>query len=142
MNSIEVEVGGKTYTINKFRATVGRKIVAQYPLTALPKTADYEQNEAVMLLLMSHVEVHLPDGGKLPLNTRALVDNHVLSWDDLVNIEYQTLKFNCPFMQNGAMTPLVEMIKNTAAKYLSEVMEQAIGSAISNQLFSGGGEEQ
>lgn len=133
MSSTEIIVGSKTYTINKFRATVGRKIVSQYPLTALPKMASYEQNEEVMLMLMAHVEVHLANGSKLPLSTRELVDNHVDSWDSLVSLEYQTLKFNCPFMQEEGMNSLANMLKDTAAKYLTDIVEKAIGNAISGE---------
>lgn len=138
MNSVDITIRDKTYTINKFRPTVGRKIVAQYPLTALPKMANYDQNEAIMVLLMSHVHVHLPNNVKLPLNTVDLINNHVASWDDLVNLEYQTLKFNCPFMQGDNMGSLMDMIKNVASEYLVDIVEKAMGIAIANQM---GGEE-
>lgn len=136
MRSIDVNIGGKTYTLNKFKATVGRRIVAQYPLTAMPKMASYDQNEEVMLLLMSHVEVHTSSGLKIPLTTKDLVDNHVESWDDLVSIEYQTLKFNCPFMQGTAAASLMETIKDVASHYLVDIVEKAIGMAMSGQVSS------
>lgn len=136
MKSMEITIKGKTYTLNQFRPTVGRKIVAQYPLTAIPKMASYDQNEEIMVLLMSHVHVHLPGGVKMPLNTIDLIDNHVPSWDDLVNLEYQTLKFNCPFMQDGGASSMMEAIKGFASEYLVDIVEKAIGVAIANQMSS------
>lgn len=122
----DVEIGGKTYTINKFKPTDGRKIVAGYPLTLAPKIGDYAANEQLMQLLMSYVEVHLADGSKMKLTTKALIDNHVPEWDDLVSLEYQTLQANCKFMQGEGLHSFMDLIKEAASKYLVEIMQGAM----------------
>lgn len=122
-----IVVGGKTYIIRKFRAIEGRRIVAGYPITAIPKFGDYNGNEEIMLRLMSHVSVVItgrPEG--LPLTTRELVDNHVLSWEGLVEIEYEVLKFNCPFLQSENMKPFMEVVKDAAADYLAQIVTKAM----------------
>ncbi len=122
----EITVGDKTYTINKFKPTDGRRIVAGYPLTLAPKVGDYDANEQLMQLLMSYVQVHLSDGSKLALTTKALIDNHVPTWDDLVALEYQTLQANCPFMQGDGLRSFTDMIKEAASRYLVEIMQSAM----------------
>lgn len=122
----EVTLSGKTYTINKFKPTDGRKIVAGYPITLAPRIGNYDANEQLMQLLMSHVQVHLENGTKIALTTKALIDNHVLSWDDLVSLEYETLKANCKFMQDGNLMSFVDTIKQAATKFLMEIVEDAM----------------
>lgn len=128
MNSKIIEIGGKTFTINKFRPTEGRRIIAGYPITAMPKFGDYDKNEEIMLRLMAHVEVHI-GGNTLPLSTSALIDNHVGSWELLVELEYETLKFNCPFLEAKNMKPFTDMVGEFAAGYLADVMVKAMGMA-------------
>jgi len=87
----------RTYVISKFPAIAGREIVAKYPLTAIPKLADYSGNEAVMFQLMAYVAVKLPSGVDQPLSTKALIDNHVPDWETLVKIEIEMMKYNTSF---------------------------------------------
>ncbi|WVW37737.1 tail assembly chaperone protein [Aeromonas phage Gekk3-15] len=125
--SKEVQIGGKTYTIHKFRPTEGRRIIAGYPVTALPKFGDYDRNEEIMFRLMSHVEVHVAGGRTLKLETQALIDNHVGSWENLVELEFAALKFNCPFLDGDNMKPFAEMVSEFAAGYLADIMTRAMG---------------
>lgn len=125
-----VVIGDKTYTINKFKATEGRRIIAGYPVTAIPKFGDYERNEEIMLRLMMHIEVHLQGGNKVVLQTKELIDNHVPSWEQLVELEYEALKFNCPFMQGDGLKPFIESLKESAASYVAEIMEKALLSRV------------
>lgn len=132
MNSKIIELGGKTFTINKFRPTEGRRIIAGYPITAMPKFGDYDKNEEIMLRLMAHVEVHIGNN-TLPLTTAALIDNHVGSWELLVELEFEALKFNCPFLEAKNMKPFTDMVSEFAAGYLADVMEKAMGLAMTSK---------
>lgn len=124
-NKIQFEVGGKSYVAEKFKPTEGRRIVAGYPISAMPKVGNYEDNEAVMLRLMSHVSV-ITAAGPLRLETIELINNHVVSWENLVEIEYQVLKFNCPFLSADTMKPFIEVVKDAAANYVTETLSKVI----------------
>lgn len=101
-----VTLGGKTYHVGKFPATVGREVLTQYPATGIPKVGDYAANDALMLKVLSYVEVET-DAGLLRLNSRALVDNHVVGDDTigaaevLVKLEWAAMQHNFSFFRNG-----------------------------------------
>lgn len=121
---IEKEIGGRTYRINKYGALTGRAIIVQYPLSALIQNKDYDRNEEVMLRLMSTVEVKLPDDKYQPLSTRALIDNHIESWDELVMIEIESLKFNAPQFFDGTTSGLLGRLDNWVTKKLTTILSE------------------
>lgn len=96
----QIELSGKVYNLGKFPATVGREILTQYPTSALPKLGDYKINEELMLRLMSYVSVET-EKGPLRLSTRALVDNHIGSAEDLMRLEWAMMEKNFAFFANG-----------------------------------------
>src|SRR4051812_21747791 len=81
------------YVLSKFPAVQGREIIAKYPTSALPKIGDYAVSEEVMLKLMSFVAAE-SNGTQVRLATRALVDNHVPSWEMLARIEMAMMEKN------------------------------------------------
>jgi hypothetical protein len=106
----------RTYIISKFPAVEGREIVAKYPLSALPKLGDYQVSEDIMLKLMCFVAVD-NNGKPLRLTTRALVNNHIGSWEILAKIEMAMMEYNCSFFTNGkALTSLNELCRKAAQK--------------------------
>lgn len=92
----------KVYILSKFPAIAGREITTQYPTSAAPKIGDYKTNEELMLKLMCYVGVPV-DGRPEPqmLVTSALVDNHVPDFETLLKIEWEMMKYNCSFFNNG-----------------------------------------
>ena len=66
----------------------------------MPKIGDYAASEETMLKLMSYVERVYPDRVQ-PLINKALVDNHIPSWEVLARIEVETINYNCTFFRNG-----------------------------------------
>lgn len=126
----ELTLSGKNYIINKFGAIAGRAIVAQYPLTMILQNKEYVRNEEVMMRLMSHVEIVLGDGTTQCLTTRALIDNHVEDWSDLVSIELAALKFNAPQFFDGTAGSILSKADNWLTAKLSEIMSKAIGENI------------
>jgi hypothetical protein len=94
----------KTYILSMFPAIAGREIVANYPLTAIPKASDYKANEETMLKLMGFVGVKLPNGNTQPLATRALVDNHIPDYETLVKVEIAMMQYNTSFFGTGEIS--------------------------------------
>lgn len=92
----EIEINGKIYRISKFPATVGREIVAKYPISNMPKLGDYKVSEEIMIKLMSYVEVVLPERS-IRLTTIDLINNHVPGWEVLARLEWEMLQHNCSF---------------------------------------------
>lgn len=102
----EIEIDGKIYIISHFPAIAGREIMAKYPTSIMPKVGDYAVNEETMLKLMSYVAIPGPNVGAIPLrlNSRALIDNHIKSWETLGKIEIAMMEYNCSFFQNGRIS--------------------------------------
>lgn len=111
----------KSYLLSKFPAVAGREIVAKYPLSNLPKLGDYGVSEEVMLKLMGYVAVDTP-AGPLPLNTRALVDNHVPDWEVLARLEWAMLEYNCSFFGNGQTSAFFDNIGAKAPQWISQML--------------------
>jgi hypothetical protein len=130
MNTMSLDLNGKTYIIHKFSPIEGRRIVTSYPLTALPSIADYEKNEEAMLQLMKFVDV-VVDGNPLRLETAALVNNHIPEWKDLVKIELETLKFNCPFITDDNIRNFGQIIIGMVMNGLHEHINSYL-----NKVFS------
>jgi hypothetical protein len=103
--------GKKVFILSKFPAIAGREIVTQYPMSAAPKVGDYSTNEDLMLKLMRHVGVHI-EGRPEPLilENRALVDNHVPDFETLLKIEWEMMRYNCSFFQNGKASSFLELL--------------------------------
>ncbi len=111
----------KQYVISKFPAIAGREIVCKYPLSGMPKLGDYAVNEETMLKLMCYVAVPT-ESGSLRLNTRALVDNHVASWETLGRLEVAMLEYNCSFFGNGRASTFLDGIAQKAQVSISKIL--------------------
>lgn len=124
----EIEVGGKAYRISKFPATVGREIVAKYPVSNMPKLGDYKVSEEVMLKLMSYVEVVLPERS-IRLITQELVNNHVPDWEALAQLEWEMLQYNCSFLTGGKSLSFLEKLAHLAERKISEILTASLGKS-------------
>ena len=118
----DVEIDGKVYILSKFPAVAGREIVAKYPLSGMPKIGDYKVNEETMLKLMAYVGVRLESGTVLQLQTRALVDNHVPSWEVLAKLEWSMLEYNCSFFGNGRASTFLEGIAQKLPSMITSIL--------------------
>jgi hypothetical protein len=121
----EIEINGKNFILSKFPAIAGREIVAKYPLSGLPKLGDYAVNEETMLKLMAYVAVDT-GGQKLPLTTRALVDNHVGDWETLAKVEMAMLEYNCSFFQNGRIRSFFQDIAQKLPALISKILTDSL----------------
>ena len=131
---IEIEVtlpdGTKTekaYTISKFPAVAGREIIAQYPVSGLPKLGDYDTNEKIMFKILSYVAITLPNGNSLPLNSKALIDNHVPDWEALARLEMKMMEYNVSFFRDGRVSgfldDLLEKLPDAISSMLTRLLE-------------------
>lgn len=122
MQAVVFELNGHRYNVGKWPATVGREIMVKYPLSNLPKIADYGLSEEIMLKLMRHVEAVLPDGRPMRLETKALIDNHVPDWETLIQIEYASMRHNCSFFRNGKASHFLAEVMSLALTKISETL--------------------
>lgn len=124
----EIDINGKTYRISKFPATVGREIVAKYPVSNMPKLGDYKVSEEVMLKLMSYVEAVLLERS-IRLSTQELVNNHVPDWEVLAQLEWEMLSYNCSFLTNGKSLSFFEKLAHLAEQKISEILTASLGKS-------------
>lgn len=132
----EVEIDGKIFLISKFPAMAGRKIVSQYPITALPKVGDYEENEKLSLEMMNYVGV-MVEGNPEPLrlSTRSLVDNHAVNWERVIKLEAALMGYNCSFFENGSLSTFLENILEMLPDWIAEIVTLSLArlSALEKQ---------
>lgn len=124
----EIEINGKTYRISKFPATVGREIIAKYPVSNMPKIGDYQVSEEIMVKLMSFVEVVAGDRS-IRLMTRELINNHVPDWEALTQLEWEMLQYNCSFLTNGKSLSFLEKLAHLAEQKISEMLTASLGKS-------------
>lgn len=117
----ETVIDGKTFILSKCPATAGRRIVALYPSTALPKVGNYDLNEETMLNLISFVAIKNGDQ-MIQLTTKGLVDNHVGSWETLAKLEMAMLEYNCSFLQNGRISTFFDDFAQKLPTWISEML--------------------
>lgn len=118
----EVVVDGKVYVISKFPAVAGRKIMTQYPISAVPKIGEYTTNEEMMYLIMTYVAVkNTATNTELQLVNRDLIDNHVPSWETLMKLEYLMMEYNCSFLANGKVSTFLESIAEKLPSWITKI---------------------
>lgn len=111
-----------TYILSNFDAVEGRRIVSQYPMTGLPKVGNYEENEKLMLRLMSYVAVVTVDGRKLRLSTMELINNHVPHFEMLAKIEMKMMEKNCSFFRDGRSLDFLDNIAQIFSRQILEML--------------------
>ena len=109
------------YVLSKFPAVQGREIIAKYPTSALPKIGDYAVSEDVMLKLMCFVAAE-SNGTLVRLTTRALVDNHVPTWEILAKIEMAMMEKNCSFFRRGTLSASLADVAQKSLQKISEML--------------------
>lgn len=118
----EVVVDGKVYVISKFPAVAGRKIMTQYPISAIPKVGEYGTNEEMMYLIMTYVAVkNVANNTELQLVNRDLIDNHVPNWETLMKLEYLMMEYNCSFLANGKVSTFLESIAEKLPSWITKI---------------------
>ena len=121
----QIEIKGKQYIISKFPAVAGREIITQYPISAIPKLGDYQANEALLFKMLAYCAVVLPDGNKLSLTTRAVIDNHVPSWEALMTLEKEVLEYNCSFLEQGGLLAFLSGLAENIPALITSISTQS-----------------
>jgi len=116
-----VNIDGKDFILSKFPAVAGRKIMAMYPLSSIPKFGDYKTNEEVMLMLMGYVGVKVGDQ-TIQLTTQGLIDNHTGSWETLAKVEIAMMEYNCSFFQNGRISSFFDDFAQKLPQWISKML--------------------
>lgn len=123
----------RTYIIHKFPAVAGREIVTKYPLSNIPRVAEYGQSEEVMFKLMAYVGVPVAGNPPLMLTTRALVDNHMPDWETLMKVEMAVLEYNVSFFGKGAISGFFESIAPKAAAWISKTLIPSLVASLQTE---------
>lgn len=125
----EEVIDGKIFILSKFPAIAGREIITQYPLSLIPKVGEYKVNEELMLKIMNYVAIPMKDREPLLLTTKALIDNHISSWETLIQIEANMIDYNCSFFRDGRISTFFQDIAQNIPQWISKIL-----IALSDQL--------
>ena len=123
----QIEVNKVPCIISKIPAVDAREIFSKYTSSNIPKVGEYEASEAVMLKMMTYVARVTPEGDNIRLTTKALVNNHVPDWETLVKLEWEMLKYNCSFFQNGKASDFLKSIARLAESKGTEMLVGLLG---------------
>lgn len=123
----------RTYIIHKFPAVAGREIVTKYPLSNIPKVAEYQQSEEVMFKLMAFVGVPMQGNPPLMLTTRVLVDNHMPDWETLMKVEMAVLEYNVSFFGKGAISGFFASMSPKVAAWISETLIPSLVASLQTE---------
>ncbi|MDC9614886.1 hypothetical protein PSI19_13650 [Xenorhabdus khoisanae] len=114
-----------TFIISRLPATVGREILAKYPLANAPKIGDYAISHEAMLKMMRYVAVER-DGDEILLKTQILIDNHVPDGEALIRLELEMLRYNTSFFgadgSRGFLQFLLDKIKGSLPSIIKTLM--------------------
>lgn len=121
-------LGGKNFVLTKFPATVGREIITQYPMTALPKIGEYKTNHSLMLKIMSYVGVEV-DGRPEPLmlSTEDLINNHVRKTEDLMRLEWAMIEYNFDFFADGRASNFLDLMADRISPWVTKISMDLLG---------------
>ena len=121
------DIDGKEreFILSRFSATVGREVFAKYAINAVPKLGEYTSNEEMMYRMMQYVGVKLGDSIQT-LSTQALVDNHTGDAETLVKLEWEMLRHNFSFFQNGSLSNYLENLAQMFLVKLSQMLTPSL----------------
>ncbi|MBE5250941.1 hypothetical protein [Mixta mediterraneensis] len=128
-----------TFVISRLPATLGREILAKYPLSNAPKIGDYEIGKEAMLKMMANVAV-VRDGAEICLKTQTLIDNHVPDGEALIRLELEMLRYNTSFFGNagskGFLPYLLGKISDSLPSIIKTLMDSLQSSSQKNSPAS------
>ena len=116
-----------TFIISRLPATIGREILAKYPLSNAPKIGDYEVSKEAMLKMMAYVAVE-KEGQEIYLKTSTLIDNHVPDGEALIRLELEMLKYNTSFFGNGGSQNFLQYLFGKISGSLPSIIKTLMAS--------------
>lgn len=112
----------KDFIISRIPATKARKLITQYPLTGAPKIGNYEENEKLMIQLLSFTAVIGPEGVEIPLTTMGLIDNHVADGEMLLKLEFAMMEYNTNFFKIGRVSKGLDSLSAKVGQLLTQTL--------------------
>ena len=88
----EIKIGEKTFIVHKAPATVAYDFAIKYRM-ALEKQ-DPDELAKCNYMLLKYVEVLLEDGRKVPLDNKGIIDQHIQSATDLLELQQKAVAVN------------------------------------------------
>ncbi|SFN98188.1 hypothetical protein [Xenorhabdus japonica] len=116
-----------TFIISRLPATVGREILAKYPLSNAPKIGDYAISHEAMLKMMRYVAVER-DGEEMLLKTQTLIDNHVPDGEALIRLELEMLRYNTSFFGADGSLGFLQFLLDKISGSLPSIIKTLMGS--------------
>ncbi len=89
---LQTPIGLKVIDIAKFPAMDGWDLQEQFVRFAA--STDREYRRQYTLEVLSYATVLMEDGGRLPLSTDALINNHLGSWENVRDVFEEVLRQN------------------------------------------------
>jgi hypothetical protein len=113
------------FFLSKMPAVEGLEIMARYPVSlassAIPKIGDWGVVQDLQDKIMKYVAVDI-NGRLMPLNTRALVDNHVGDWECLARLLKAEVEYNNSFFRKGTISNFLGEVFQTYLTKISEML--------------------
>lgn len=116
-----------TFIISRLPATIGREILAKYPLSNAPKISDYEVSKEAMLKMMAYVAVE-KEGQEIYLKTSTLIDNHVPDGEALIRLELEMLKYNTSFFGKDGSPNFLQYLLGKFSGSLPSIIKTLMAS--------------
>lgn len=129
----EIEIDGKVFIISKYPPTEGREIVSKYPVANLPKLGEYAVSHETMLKNVSYAAIKESDGTIRQLKTKALIDNHVGSWETLVKLEWALLEYNISFFHDGRALNFLGGIAQKLPTWITKILTDFAGQLLQKE---------
>jgi len=91
----EIKIGDKTFMVHKAPATVAYDFAIRYKLALENK--DPDEIMKCTYLLLKYVELVLEDGRKIPLDNAGIINQHIQSATDLLELQQKAVSANFGF---------------------------------------------
>lgn len=107
------------YTISRFNALDGRKIISQYPIANAPKLGDYQMSENLMRDAFKYVSVEV-DGKPIILSTKEIINAYVPDATVQMRLEFALMEYNTNFFGQGGKSGFLNFLLKKALGVLFE----------------------
>lgn len=97
----KVEIGGKTFLINKAPATVAYEVALRYQELGKDPKGGVDSQMVCLNKLLKYVDVDLGDGRKMALDSESVVNQHITNVEDLVKLQTSIMEVNFGFFLKG-----------------------------------------
>lgn len=127
----------KTFIISRLPATVGREVLAKYPVANMPKLGDYEVSEEIMLKLFHYVAVPMDAGEPLRLKSRDLINNHIPDAETLIKLEFAMMEHNTSFFGKGRGSSFLGSLISKYLPLITKTLMDSLPQSFRQDLLAG-----